>query len=255
MFYLKTQKFIFSYFESRAYLWKIINKSLGKFKISEAIFVDLPFFIKVARNEVKNASFAQRSAHRDSRIWRPELIEPAAERRRRARGRRPTFKSAYPDPQFLPQCNISSNYPYNVWFFWFSRHRSIILVKNMETFSGRFWEIPGNVLKLAFNIENVNWSQKRLDILPSSLWKVYLKFFLQMNPIPMRKKQLLSIRSSRFQPEKRKTRMFFRLFFRLSAHLRPHSSAIFRPNTHIIFCCPLSAYDKWWFEQKKITTF
>ena len=39
---------------------------------------------KVARNEVENASFAQRSAHRDSRIWRPELIEPAAERKRRA---------------------------------------------------------------------------------------------------------------------------------------------------------------------------
>ena len=67
--------------------------------------------LKVARNEVKNASFAQRSAHRDSRIWRPELIEPAAERKRRARGRRPTVKSAYPDPQILPQCNISSNYP------------------------------------------------------------------------------------------------------------------------------------------------
>ena len=43
--------------------------------------------VKVARNEVKNASFAQRSAHRDSRIWRPELIEPAAERKRRARTR------------------------------------------------------------------------------------------------------------------------------------------------------------------------
>ena len=41
---------------------------------------------KVARNEVENASFAQRSAHRDSRIWRPELVEPAAERKRRARG-------------------------------------------------------------------------------------------------------------------------------------------------------------------------
>ena len=67
--------------------------------------------LKVARNEVENASFAQRSAHRDSRIWRPELIEPAAERKRRARGRRPTFKSAYPDPQILLQCNISSNYP------------------------------------------------------------------------------------------------------------------------------------------------
>ena len=53
---------------------------------------------KVARNEVKNASFAQRSAHRDSRIWRPELIEPAAERKRRARRRRRTSKSAFSDP-------------------------------------------------------------------------------------------------------------------------------------------------------------
>ena len=104
--------------------------------------------LNVAQNEVKNASFAQPSAHRDSRIWRSELIEPAAEPKRRARGRRLTFKSAYPDPQILPQCNISSNYPYNVWFFWVSRHRSIILAKKIETFSGRFWEIPGNVLKL-----------------------------------------------------------------------------------------------------------
>ena len=45
--------------------------------------------------------------------------------------------------------------------------------------------------------------------------------------------------------------MFFRLFFRLSAHFRPHSSAIFHPNTPHNFLLPLSAYDKWWFEQKK----
>ena len=85
----------------------------------QCTFKRLPFFaplvmkrsFKVARNEVKNASFAQRSAHRDSRIWRPELIEPDAERKRRARGRRPTAISAYPDPQILSQCNISSNYP------------------------------------------------------------------------------------------------------------------------------------------------
>ena len=41
--------------------------------------------LKVARNEVENASFAQRSAHRDSRIWRPELIEPVADASTRAR--------------------------------------------------------------------------------------------------------------------------------------------------------------------------
>ena len=80
-----------------------------RLKLTQILQVGKP--LKVARNEVENASFAQRSAHRDSRIWRPELIEPAAERKRRARGRRPTFNAAFPDPQILPQCNISSNYP------------------------------------------------------------------------------------------------------------------------------------------------
>ena len=104
---------------------------------------------KVARNEVKNASFAQRSAHRDSRIWRPELIEPAAERKLRARAdddrrsNRPT-----PTHRFCHSAIFRPITPYNVWFFWISRHRSIILAKKLETFSGRFWEIPGNVLKL-----------------------------------------------------------------------------------------------------------
>ena len=144
--------------------------------------------VLVARNEVENASFAQRSAHRDSRIWRP-----AAERKRRARGRRPTFKSAHPDPQILPQCNISSNYPYNVWFFWVSRHRSIILEKKWKHFRADFEKFQEML-----SYWNVNWSQKHLGILPSSLWNVFLKFCLQMNPIPMRKKQLLSISSSRF---------------------------------------------------------
>ena len=78
---------------------------------------DLFNSIKVARNEVKNASFAQCSAHRDSRIWRPELIEPAAERKRRARGRRPTFKSAYPDPQICHSAIFRPITPFNVWFF------------------------------------------------------------------------------------------------------------------------------------------
>ena len=118
--------------------------------------------------------------------------------RARARGRRPTFKSANPNPPILPQCNILSNYPYNVSFFWVSRHRSIILAKKMP---GKiFGQILRNSRKCVktWIIENVNWSQKRLGTLPSSLWKVFPKFFLQMNPIPMRIKQLLSIRSSRF---------------------------------------------------------
>ena len=105
--------------------------------------------LKVARNEVKNASFAQWSAHRDSRIWRPELIEPTAERKRRARAdddrrsNRPT-----PTDRFCHSAIFRPITPYNVWFFWVSKHRPIVLAKKMETFSGRFWEIPGNVLNL-----------------------------------------------------------------------------------------------------------
>ena len=45
------------------------------------------------------------------------LNRPQSASDARARGRRPTVKSAYPDPQILTQCNISSNYPHNVWFF------------------------------------------------------------------------------------------------------------------------------------------
>ena len=102
------------------FLWSLSQDADAKLKrstISALSCSRSTEMFKVARNEVENASFAPRSAHRDSRIWRPELIEPAAEHKRRARGRRPTFKSAYPDPQILPQCNISSNYPHNVWFF------------------------------------------------------------------------------------------------------------------------------------------
>ena len=88
----------------------VCHRRPGGSTATSDLVLRLPVF-KVARNEVENASLAQRSAHADSRIWRPELIEPAAERKRRAHGRRPTFKSAYPDPQILPQCNISSNYP------------------------------------------------------------------------------------------------------------------------------------------------
>ena len=64
------------------------------------------------------------------------------------RGRPPTFKSAYPTHRFCHSAIFRPITPYNVWFFWVSRHRSIILAKKFETFSGRFWEIPGNVLKL-----------------------------------------------------------------------------------------------------------
>ena len=173
---------------------------LGACWTSVPNFMEIVQAVKVARNEVKNASFAQRSAHHDSRIWRPELIEPAAERKRRARGRRPTFKSNRPTPthRFCHSAIFRPITPYNVWFFWVSRQRSIILAKKNGNI---FRQILRNSRKCVktWIIENVYWSQKRLGYLPSSLWKVFrVKSFLQMNPIPMRKKQLLSIRSSSF---------------------------------------------------------
>ena len=174
---------------------------------------------KVARNEVENASYAQRSAHRDSRIWRRELNRPQSASDARAdddrRSNRPT-----PTHRFRHSAIFRPITPYNVLFFRVSRHRSINLAKKNGNSFGQILRNSRKCVK-TWVIENVNWSQKHIGILPSSLWNVFLKFFLQMNPIPMRKKQLLSISSSCFQPEKRKTRMFFfQLFFRLSAHFR-----------------------------------
>ena len=45
--------------------------------------------------------------------------------------------------------------------------------------------------------------------------------------------------------------MFFRLFFVWVPIFDPTPVQYFIQIPHIIFCCPLSAYDKWWFEQKK----
>ena len=73
------------------------------------------WWFKVAQNEFENASFAQSSAHRDSRIWRPEWIE--LECKRRARERRPTLKSAYPTHRFCHSAIFRPITPYNVWFF------------------------------------------------------------------------------------------------------------------------------------------
>ena len=46
------------------------------------------------------------------------------------------------------------------------------------------------------------------------------------------------------QPFEEKNKDVFRLFFRSSAHFWPDFGAGFNPNTHIIFSCPLSTYNK-----------
>ena len=140
--------------------------------------------------------------------------------------------------------------PYNVWFFWVSRHRSIILAKKMETFSGRFWEIPGNVRKLELSktlVDHKNALVFYQVVSGKSSWS----FFFTGEPNTNKENSDKASVHCAFSRLKRKTRLFFRRFFRLSANFRPHSCAIFHPNTHIIFFCPLSAYDEWWFEQKK----
>ena len=110
--------------------------------------------------------------------------------------------------------------PYKVWFFWVSRHRSIILAKKIGV------------------IENVNWSQKHLGILPSSLWNVFLKFFLQMNPIPMRKKIATKHQFIELLAREEKNKDVFSAIFSFECPFSTPSSAIFHPNTPHNFCCP-----------------
>ena len=139
--------------------------------------------------------------------------------------------------------------PFNVWFFSVSRHRSIILAKKMETFRADFEKFQE--MCETWIIENVNWSQTRLGILPSSLWKVFLKFFFQMNRKPMRKNSYWASVHRAFSQRREKQGCFFGYFFVWVPIFDPTLVQYFIQIPHIIFCCPLSAYDKLWFEQKK----
>ena len=215
--------------------------------ISPRFSLSLKDELKVARNEVENASIAQRSAHRDSRIWRLELIEPAAERKRRARAdddRRSNRPS--PTHRFCHSAIFRPITPYNVWFFWDSRHRSIILAKKMETFSGRFWKIPGNVLKLELLkilIDHKNTSVFFPAVSGMSSWS----FSYRWTQYQWEKNSAESVLRA-FSQRREKQGCFFGYFFRLSAHVRPHSSAIYHPNTPHNFLLPVISL---WFEQKK----
>ena len=127
--------------------WPLLHRLKKQWYLSQET-VDSPH-IKVARNEVKNASFAQRSAHHDTRIWRPELIDSAAERKRRAHAA-VHFDRNWPIPThtFCHSAIFHLNTPCNVWFFWVSRLASIILAKKMETFradSEKFQEMCENL--------------------------------------------------------------------------------------------------------------
>ena len=79
--------------------------------------------------------------------WRNWLNQPQSASDARVDDDRRSNRPS-PTHRFCHSAIFRPTTPYNVWFFWVSRHRSIILAKKMETFSGRFWEIPGNVFKL-----------------------------------------------------------------------------------------------------------
>ena len=130
-----------------------------------------------------------------------------------------------------------------------SADRSIILAKKMETFRADFEKFQE--MCETWIIENVNWSQTRLGVLPSSLWRVFLKFFFQMNRKPMRKNSYWASVHRAFSQRREKQGCFFGYFFVWVPIFDPTLVQYFIQIPHIIFCCPFSAYDKWWFEQKK----
>ena len=149
------------------------------------------------------------------------------------RSNRPT-----PTHRFCHSAIFRPIIPYNVWFFWVSRHRSIILAKKMETFSRRFWEIPGNVLKLELLkmlIDHKNTSVFFQTVSGMTSWS----FSYRWTQYQWEKKTATKHQFIALLAREEKTRMFFRLFFRLSAHFRPHSSAIFHPNTPHNFLLPV----------------
>ena len=143
--------------------------------------------------------------------------------------------------------------PHNVWFLWVSRHRSIILAKKMETFSGRFWEIPGNVLKLELLktlLDHKNTSVFFQAVSGMSSWS----FSYRWTQYQWEKNSSASVHRA-FSQRREKQGRFFGYFFVWVPIFDPTLVQYFIQIPHIIFCCPLSAYDKWWFEGKKAPHF
>ena len=63
-----------------------------------------------------------------------------------------------------------------------------------------------------------------------------------MNPIPMRKKTATEHPFIALLARDEKNKDFFRLFLRLSAHFRPHSSVIFHQIPNVIFAARYQHY-------------
>ena len=120
----------------------------------------------------------------------------------------------------------------------------------METFSGRFWEIPGNVLKLELLkmlIDHKNTSVFFQAVSGLSSWS----FSYRWSQYQWEKNSYWASVHRAFGQRREKQGCFFRNFFVWVPIFDPTLVQYFIQIPHIIFCCPLSAYDKWWVEQKK----
>ena len=126
---------------------------------------------------------------------------------------------------------------------------SIILAKKYGNIFGQILRNSRKCVK-TWMIENSNWSQKRLSFLPNSLCKAFLKFFFQVNPIPIRKNSHWASVHCAFSLLKRKTSMFFGLFSFECRFLTPLLCNISSKYPHNFFFTHYQHYDKWWFEQK-----
>ena len=100
----------------------------------------------------------------------------------------------------------------------------------METFSGRSWEIPGNVRKLELSktlVDHKNALVFYQEVSGKSSWS-----FLTGEPNTKKKKTVTKHQFIALSAVWREKQVcFFGDFFCLSAIFWPHSSAIFHPNT------------------------
>ena len=94
--------------------------------------------LKEARNEVKNSLFAQRSVHREVKNMATGIDRTG--HRAQATGVDDDGRSNRPTPthRFCHSAIFHPITPCNVWFFWVSRHRSIILAKKCKHFRADF---------------------------------------------------------------------------------------------------------------------
>ena len=129
-------------------------------------------------------------------------------------------KLAYPDFSLCHSAIFHSNTPI---LFGFSESADMCLSFYQKN-GNIFEQILRNSRKCVkiWTSKTVIDNKRRLGYQPNSLWIVLMKFFLQVNPIPIIRNSFQASAHHAFNLLKRKTKIFFGYFFRSSAHFRPH---------------------------------